>query len=63
MTSTTAFPAGARRSFNSFTQAADENADSRVRVGIHFRFACEAGQKQGDKVGEWTLNNHLKPLH
>jgi len=63
MTSTTAFPAGAIRSFNSFTQAADENADSRVRVGIHFRFACEAGQKQGDKVGEWTLNNHLKPLH
>ena len=43
-TSTTAFPAGAIRSFKSFTQAADENADSRVMAGIHFRFACDAGQ-------------------
>ena len=62
-TSTTAFPAGAVRSFKSFKQAADENADSRVMVGIHFRFACEAGQKMGDKVGKWTLDNYLKPLH
>jgi hypothetical protein len=63
MTSTTAFPVGAVRSFKSFTQAADENADSRVMAGIHFRFACEAAQKQGDKVGKWTVDNHLKPLH
>jgi hypothetical protein len=63
MTSTTAFPAGTVRSFKSFTQAANENADARVMAGIHFRFACEAGQKLGDKVGKWTLENHLKPLH
>src|SRR6185436_17035312 len=49
-TSTTASPAGAIRSFSSFMQAADENADSRVRAGIHFRFACEAGQQLGNKV-------------
>jgi hypothetical protein len=63
MTSTTAFPAGAVRSFAGFKQAADENADSRVVAGIHFRFACEAGQKQGNKVGKWTLENHLKHRH
>jgi len=63
MTSTTAFPAGAVRSFKSFTQAANENANARVMAGIHFRFACEAGQMMGDKVGKWTLDNHLKPLH
>jgi len=63
MTSTTAFPAGAVRSFESFTQAANENANARVMAGIHFRFACEAGQTLGDKVGKWTLDNHLKPLH
>jgi hypothetical protein len=63
MTSTTAVPAGAIRSFKNFKKAADENADSRVMAGIHFRFACEAGQKQGDKVGKWTLDHHLKPLH
>jgi hypothetical protein len=63
MTSSTAVPAGSLRSFKSFKQAADENADSRVMAGIHFRFACNAGQRLGDKVGNWTLKNHLKPLH
>ena len=63
MTSITASPTGAIRSFDSFKQAADENADSRVRIGIHFRFACDAGQTQGDKVGKWTVKNHLEPLH
>jgi membrane-associated phospholipid phosphatase len=63
MTSITASPAGAVRSFDSFKKAADENADSRVKVGIHFRFACDAGQKQGDEIGKWTVKNHLEPLH
>jgi hypothetical protein len=63
MTSTTASPAGAVRSFDSFKKAADENADSRVMVGIHFRFACVAGQKQGDQIGKWTVQHHLEPLH
>lgn len=62
-TSTTASTPGAERSFKSFKQAADENADSRVIAGIHFRFACDAGQKLGDNVGKWTLKNYLKPLH
>ena len=61
-TSTTSYTAGYVRYFKSFKQAADENADSRVRIGIHFRFSCNAGQKMGNKVGQWTLNNQLKPL-
>jgi len=43
-------------------EAADENADSRVKAGIHFRFACEAGQEMGNKVGRWLVDHHLKPL-
>jgi len=62
MTSFTALPAGTSRSFTSFSQAANENADSRVMAGIHFRFSCEAGQQLGSKVGNWTVENHLKPL-
>jgi hypothetical protein len=31
-------------------------------AGIHFRFSCEAGQKLGNKIGEWVVNNKLKPL-
>lgn len=62
MTSFTAVPANSTRSFNSFSSAALENADSRVRAGIHFRFSCEAGLELGKKIGEWTVANHLKPL-
>ena len=61
-TSTTSSPSNVVRHFKSFKQAANENADSRVMVGIHFRFSCDAGQKMGNNVGQWTLNNHLKAL-
>jgi hypothetical protein len=57
-----AMPSGGTRGFRSFSQAADENASSRIMAGIHFRFSCEAGQKLGNKIGEWVVNNKLKPL-
>lgn len=62
MTSTSSDPKGATRSFSSFSQAANENADSRVMAGLHFRFSCQAGQDLGNKIGQWTVQNHLKPL-
>jgi len=61
MPSPTASPAGSTRSFTSFSQAADENADSRVMAGIHFRFSCDAGQKLGDDIGTFIVQHHLKP--
>jgi PAP2 superfamily len=57
--STSSDPAGAERSFNSFLSAADENADSRVMAGIHFRFSCKAGQAMGNKIGNWITKNTL----
>jgi hypothetical protein len=62
MTSSTGVPSTSVRTFRSFLEAADENADSRVMAGIHFRFATEAGQKQGNEIGKWTVKNHLQPL-
>lgn len=32
-----------------------KNADSRVMAGIHFRFSCVAGQKLGNKIGNWLV--------
>ncbi len=61
MTSTTAETPNATRTFGRFSQAANENADSRVRAGLHFRFSCDAGQDLGNKVGKWIIDNHLKP--
>jgi PAP2 superfamily len=60
--SPTALPGTSVRGFKSFSQAANENASSRVMAGIHFRFSCEAGQQQGNKIGAWTVENHLRPL-
>jgi hypothetical protein len=58
--SSSADPAQPTRSFSSFSQAADENADSRVMGGLHFRFACDAGQELGREVGGWTVTNQLR---
>ena len=63
MRSPSASPINAPRSFKSFSQAAAENAESRVMAGIHFRFSCDAGLELGKKIGRWTVENYLKPLH
>jgi hypothetical protein len=61
-TSTSAAPGSGPRRFTSFAQAADENADSRVQAGLHFRFACRAGQGLGKQVGSWVVATQLRPL-
>ncbi|MDF2968515.1 MAG: phosphoesterase PA-phosphatase related protein [Nocardioidaceae bacterium] len=60
MGSLTALPANPVRSFTTFTQAANENADSRVRAGIHFRFATEQGKALGRMVGTYIVEHHLE---
>jgi hypothetical protein len=49
------------RSFRSFSQAARENAESRIMAGIHFRFAIEAGLALGQDIGRYTVSTLLKP--
>lgn len=61
MTSGAPFP-GITRHFVSFSQAAQENADSRVYAGIHFRTACRDGLQLGGKIGKFTLGHVLEPL-
>ena len=61
--SSSALPANPTRRFASFSEAARENADSRVRAGIHFRFATVAGLEMGDKVGRHAVLHTLVPLH
>lgn len=60
--STTAPPESPTRTFASFSAAADENADSRVRGGLHFRFSCEEGQRLGRQIGRFALETSLRPL-
>jgi hypothetical protein len=62
-TSTSAVAANPVRQFASFSEAARENADSRIFAGLHFRFATDAGLKLGDQIARYTLANTLRPLH
>lgn len=45
------------REFNSFMDASQEAAISRLYGGIHYRRAIEEGIWQGQKVGEWIRQN------
>jgi hypothetical protein len=62
MASSSSTPAGTERCWQSFTEAELENAESRVLVGFHFPFACEAGMNVGRQVGEFAVTNSLRPL-
>jgi hypothetical protein len=52
--------AGIARSFKSFSQASQENADSRVYAGIHFRSACQDGIKLGEQIGRRAFVQYLQ---
>jgi hypothetical protein len=54
---------GVTRSFARFSQAAEENGNSRVYVGFHFRHAVMEGIKLGTKVGKVAFNHSLRPVH
>jgi len=55
-TDTTEVPYGMEpRTFNSFIEASEEAAISRLYGGIHFMPAIENGKKQGKKVGKHVL--------
>ena len=45
------------RSFTSFIQASEEAAISRLYGGIHYRMAIDEGVTQGQKVGEFIVQN------
>jgi hypothetical protein len=62
MASPSARPEAPVRTFTSFSAAARENADSRVRAGLHFRFATTAGLQLGEQIGRQAAREHLAPL-
>jgi hypothetical protein len=53
---------GVVRSFQSFSQASNEAAVSRIYAGQHFRYDEEAGQTLGDQVGDYVFDNILRPV-
>ena len=58
---TTSAPSGMpRRTFDSFRTAAAECADSRVRLGFHFRYSIDAGSVLGQQVARYVLRHSLR---
>jgi hypothetical protein len=39
-----------------------EPSNARVWSGIHYRFSTEVGTSMGRKIGEYTVENYLRPL-
>ena len=50
------------RSYSSFSEAADENAYSRILIGFHFRKSVEEGTEYGRKIGHRATNLYLRPV-
>ncbi|TMJ42353.1 MAG: vanadium-dependent haloperoxidase [Alphaproteobacteria bacterium] len=51
--------AGVTRSFTSFPAAAEEATLSRIFAGVHFRFDLTTGQRLGDDVADFVVDNFL----
>jgi hypothetical protein len=56
-------PSPVLRSYTSFSQAAAENAYSRILIGFHFRKAIEEGTAYGRKIGERAATLYLRPVN
>ncbi|HEY9769669.1 MAG TPA: CARDB domain-containing protein [Coleofasciculaceae cyanobacterium] len=52
---------GLARSFDSFSQAAAENGDSRVFGGIHINSSSIEGLESGENIGQFVVDNALTP--
>ena len=50
------------RTFKRFEDAQEEVVNARIYQGIHWRFADEAGRKQGRKVAQWAFSHYFRPL-
>jgi hypothetical protein len=55
-------PSPVYRLYMSFSQAAEENALSRIMAGLHFRNDVEEGLKLGQKIGKRTATLLLRPV-
>jgi hypothetical protein len=51
------------RSYDSFSQAAGENALSRIYLGIHFNFDATQAIKCGDQIADYDMTHLMLPLH
>jgi len=49
------------RTFSTFTQAEEENGQSRIYLGIHWKFDKDQGIAQGEQIADWVMQNIYVP--
>lgn len=54
---------GVTRTFNSFTQAATEDARSRIYLGVHYQFDADDGLATGYDIANLTVGNKLRIMN
>jgi hypothetical protein len=50
------------RTYNRFSDAAEDVVNARIYEGIHFRFADTEARKSGRHVAQWAFSHFLRPL-
>ncbi|HKB02718.1 MAG TPA: hypothetical protein VKD90_10890 [Gemmataceae bacterium] len=50
------------RTFDSFSEAAEENGQSRIYLGIHWSFDKTGGIAGGNRIADFVFDNFLRPL-
>ena len=53
---------GVTRQFSRLSDYVRESIDARVYDGVHYRTSGEVGAAMGRKIGEYTVQNALKPV-
>jgi hypothetical protein len=53
---------GVRRTYQRFSDAAVEEAESRIYCGIHFRRGMDTGLAQGEQVAEQVVGRTMRPV-
>jgi hypothetical protein len=55
-------PANRSKTYDRFSDMADDVVNVRIYQGIHFRFADEVARRQGTRAADWAFSHVLRPL-
>jgi hypothetical protein len=50
------------RTYNRFSDAAEDVVNARIYEGIHFRFTDTTARRQGRRVAKWAFRHYLRPV-
>jgi membrane-associated phospholipid phosphatase len=50
------------QTFNSFSEAENQNAQSRIYLGIHWQFDADMGIRQGNTVADYVFGHAFQPV-